>query len=256
MPTGVVLIRPSAVASAAATSVARFRPARAEACHDVRSDLGGPGGIGVDHRQLAHAQLDRGLRHCRAGAAGTHLHHPVQGCARQPAPEPLGEAGGIGVVADPAAAAQHHRVDRTQCGGVFRELVQERDHRLLTGKGNVQAVEAHALGRGQQLGQGLRIQAQLLQVDLAIDVAQALCRAFLLVHRRGERPLDAEADQAGQNAPGLPGHRVPALPSARYKKPLIAAAASRRSTFPDPNASREPTGVEVRIPWIAITWQL
>ena len=154
-----MLIRPSAVASAAATSEPAFaRPAPKRATTSAATWAARAGSVSITVSS-PDAQLDRGLRHGRAGAAGAHLHHPVQGCARQPAPEPLGEAGGIGVVADPAAAAQHHRVDRTQCGGVFRELVQERDHRLLAGKGDVQAVEAQALGRGQQLGQGLRIQA-------------------------------------------------------------------------------------------------
>src|SRR5262249_34049556 len=104
------------------------------------------------------------------------------------------------VVADSAAVTQHHRVDGTERLGIVRQLVQERYHRLLAGKGDVQAIEPHAFGSRQQTRQRLRVQVELLQVDLAIDVAHALCRALLLVHRGGERPLDAGADQTGEQA--------------------------------------------------------
>src|SRR3712207_9429750 len=42
--------------------------------------------------------------------------------------------------------------------GLGRELVQQRQHRLLAGMGDVQPVEAHALGGGQQIRQ--RVHAQ------------------------------------------------------------------------------------------------
>ena len=177
--------------------MARPAPKRAD---DVRRDLLGARRVGVDHRELPDAELDRRLRHGRAGAAGADLHHPVELHVGQAAAEALGEARGVGVVADAAAVAQHHGVDRAECRRVLGQLMQQRHHRLLAGEGDVQAVEAHALGGGQQLRQRLGAQPQRLQVDAPVDVAQALRRTFLLVHGRGERALDAVADQAGQQA--------------------------------------------------------
>ena len=80
--------------------------------------------------------------------------------------------------------------------GVVGELVQQRDDRLLAGVGDVEAGKARALGGEQQVGQRLGAEAQRLQVDQLVDVAQALLGALLLVHRRGARGLDAGADQA------------------------------------------------------------
>ena len=254
MPTGVVLITPSAVASAAARSVpASARPAPNRAAHVGRHLLGARR-VGVDHRELPDAQLDRGLRHRRAGAAGADLHDPVALHVGQAAAEALGEARGVGVVADPAAVAQHHRVDRAQCRRVLGQLVQQRDHRLLAGEGDVEAVEAHALGGGQQLRQRLGAQPQRLQVDAAVDVAQALRRTLLLVHGRGERALDAVADQPGEHTLRLGGHGVPA--SGCTAVTMVAGQTGSLIAgmiLPDirpsliSNASREPIGVEVMI---------
>jgi len=46
-----------------------------------------------------------------------------------------------------------------------RELMKQGDHCLLAGVGDVDAGEAHAFGRGQELGQNLDTEAELLDVD-------------------------------------------------------------------------------------------
>ena len=49
--------------------------------------------------------------------------------------------------------------------------MKQRDHCLLAGVGDVDAGEAHAFGRGQELGQNLDTEAELLDVDETVDVA-------------------------------------------------------------------------------------
>ena len=100
--------------------------------------------------------------------------------------------------------------------------MQVRDDRLLAGEGDVQPVEAHPLGGGQQLGQRLGAETQHLQVDAAVDVAQAQGGTFLLVHGRGQRRLDAIADQTDEQTFRWHGHLVPVPSSAAWARLLIA----------------------------------
>ena len=56
------------------------------------------------------------------------------------------EAPHVGVVADPAAIAQHHRVDRSERLRSLGQSVQQRDDLLFVREGDVQAVKAEILG--------------------------------------------------------------------------------------------------------------
>ncbi len=134
---------------------------------------------------MRSAQLHHGVRHRRAGAAGADLHDPLPLDVRQTAAKALLEPHGVGVVAGAPAFLQHHRVDRPECPRVVGQLVQQRDHRLLAGKSDVEAVEAHPLGREQQVRQRLGAEIQGLEVDQLVDVAETLLGALLLVHRGG-----------------------------------------------------------------------
>src|SRR5215469_10712409 len=64
--------------------------------------------------------------------------------------------------------------------------------------GDVDAGEAHALCRGQQLGQRIRTEAEFLDVDQAIDVAELLLGGFTLMHRRRQGRLDRRSDEADE----------------------------------------------------------
>jgi hypothetical protein len=101
-------------------------------------------------------------------------------------------------VADPPAIPQHHGVDRAERARVGRHVVQQRQHRLLAGVRDVQSVEAHPLGRGQQLRQCVGAESEHLQVDQLVEIPQALGGRFGLVQGSGPRRLDAGADQADE----------------------------------------------------------
>ena len=73
-----------------------------------------PRGFDIDENQILDAQRQRRMRYRRTRAAGTELHNPSQRCPRQSPPKTLGKAPPIGVVADPAAVAQDHRIDRAK----------------------------------------------------------------------------------------------------------------------------------------------
>lgn len=88
------------------------------------------------------------------------------------------------------------RADAARLGG---EVVEQRDDRLLAGKGDVEAGEAGALGGLQQLGQGIGREAKHVQVDQAVEVSEALGVAFAFVHGGRQRGLDAGADEAGED---------------------------------------------------------
>jgi hypothetical protein len=61
---------------------------------------------------------------------------------------------------------------------------------------DIQAVETHALGCGQQLRQCLGAKLQRFQVDQPVEISQSLCRGLLFVQRRAARGCDTGSDQA------------------------------------------------------------
>ena len=144
----------------------------------------------------AHGQ--RGMRDRRTRAARAKLHHAFQRHIRQAALERARETGPVGVVADAFAVLEQHRVDRAECAGVVGEFVEQRNHRLLARIRDVQSVEAHAFGGGEQIGQRGAIELQRFQIDAAVHVVQPELAALFFVHRGSQRSADARADQADQ----------------------------------------------------------
>ncbi|MNP59456.1 hypothetical protein D3C76_1544530 [compost metagenome] len=109
-------------------------------------------------------------------------------------------------MADAFAILEHHGVHRTDTVRLVRQLIEQRDHRLLAREGDVQPGEAHALGVVQQRRKGVHVQLELVEVDQPVQVADALGVALVLVQGRGARGLDAGADQPGQYGSLLVGH--------------------------------------------------
>jgi hypothetical protein len=83
-------------------------------------------------------------------------------------------------VADQPAVAVHHGVDRAHRPRFVRQRVQQRDHRLLAGVGDVQPGKAHGARGVQQHRQRLGALAATVQVDQLVVQAQALGGAPLL----------------------------------------------------------------------------
>jgi hypothetical protein len=73
-----------------------------------------------------------------------------------------------------------------------------RDHGLLAGMRDVDAGEAHALGRRQELAERRAGQLQAIDVDQLVEAAQPLRGGLLLMHGGRARCLDAAADQPQQ----------------------------------------------------------
>ena len=134
-------------------------------------------------------------------AAGAELHHAAAGHVREFAPEAFGKARPVGVVPDRAAVLEHDRVHGSERARIRGEVVEERDHRLLAGMGDVEPGETEAPGGGQKLGKRVRREAEGGDVDDLVDIAQALLGALALMQARRARCLDAGADEAGEDGP-------------------------------------------------------
>ena len=164
-----------------------------------------------------------------AGTAGANLHGRRHVGIGQAAAKAFAKAPPVGVVAIAPAIFQHDRVDRAEIAGLIRQFVEERDDQLLAGMCDVQAGEAVELGLPQQLRQIRGRGAALTEIDQFIFIGQALCRAFLHVHRRRKGGLDAGADQSGlQRFEECVGHRrrsinrrVAGLPQAKAGSRII-----------------------------------
>ena len=80
-----------------------------------------------------------------------------------------------------------------------REFIQQRDHGLLAGMGDVEACEAEALGRGEDFRQGALVDAERVQIDQLVDVAKSLLGALPFVQSRRSGRLDAGTHQSDEN---------------------------------------------------------
>ncbi len=138
----------------------------------------------------------------RARTASPHLDYALHGNPFQATAKTFSEAQAVGIVADTFAVLEYHRIDRANASGLGGQLVEQRNDRLFAREGDVQPGEGHAFGGLQQLGQGVDVQLQRVQVDQSIQVAQPLGIAFALVHGGCARGLDAGADQPGQYGGG------------------------------------------------------
>ena len=131
-------------------------------------------------------------------APGPELDHLAHRRTRQAGAEGGGEAAGVGVVADRAALAEDHGVDRAQPGRPLVEGVQVLHHQLLARVGDVEGVEAEGAGRpdqGAHLGRG---DPQRGDVDGPVDVVQSEGPSLGHVQRWGERRPDAGSDEPDQ----------------------------------------------------------
>ncbi len=199
MPSGVVLTIPSAPPTASATSApATARPAPNRSPSAAASSCGA-GRIGVDDGEAVDAERQQRVRDRSAGAAGAELHHAAARHVRELAPEAFGKARPVGVVPDRAAVLEHDGVHGAERARIRGEGVEERDHRLLAGMGDVEPGKTEAPGGGQKLGKRVRRKAEGGDVDDLVDIAQALLGAFALVQARRARCLDAGADEAGKD---------------------------------------------------------
>ena len=113
------------------------------------------------------------------------LHHAPTGDVGQAPPKALGEAQAVGIVADALAILEYHGVHRPDATGFIRQLVKQRDDRLLGREGDVEAGKTHVLRGIEQARQGIEIQAELVQVDQPVEIAQALRIALAFVQGRG-----------------------------------------------------------------------
>src|SRR5882672_1011468 len=170
--------------------------ALAEAVAQARREPVGARRLGVDDRDLANAEREQRMGNRGPGPPGAEQHHSLSRHVGKLTPEALGEARPVGVVPDEAAIGREddgiHRPERACMG---RQPVEERNDRLFTGMGDVEAGEGKAAGRHQELGQGLDSEAENLKIDEPVDISEALGGAFALMQRRHARGLDARANE-------------------------------------------------------------
>ena len=135
----------------------------------VRQGLGAAG-LHLEKAQSLDTLGKQGMRHGSAGPARAHLHHAPTGDVGQAPPKALGEAQAVGIVADALAILEYHGVHRPDATGFIRQLVKQRDDRLLGREGDVEAGKTHVLRGIEQARQGIEIQAELVQVDQPVEI--------------------------------------------------------------------------------------
>jgi hypothetical protein len=150
----------------------------------------------VKQRQRAEAKSESGIRHGSPCTAGAKLDNAINLHAVHVTAKTLGEAGPVGVVADPLAVAQQNGIHRTERFCVLRQLRQMRNDRLLAGMGNREASESGALDSQQQVRQSPGRDAQLGQVNEAVDIPKPMGLPFGHLEFGGSGALDVSTDQA------------------------------------------------------------
>ncbi len=156
--------------------------------------------VAVDHDEHARSHLQHRMRNCRAGATRAEQDDPCQIRRRERALEPPAPTRTVRVVADQATVAADNGVDGTHFARLVREFVEQWQHRLLAGIGDVQTRKAHGARCAKQTGQRSRTVPVPVEVDQLIVQAQAVVPRFLFVHGGCQRAPDAGADQSRQDA--------------------------------------------------------
>ncbi|MNI49890.1 hypothetical protein D3C73_1045280 [compost metagenome] len=176
----------------------RHSAALAEMLIEVVGQALGAAGFHVKDAQSLYAFTQQRVGHRCPGAPCAHLDHPLHCGVLQTPSETFGKTQAVGVVANALAVFQYHCIYSTDALGFGGQLVEQGKDRLLAREGNVQPGESHLLRRFQQVGQGLAVELQLVEVDQAIQVTQTLGVAFVFMQGGSTRRLDAGSDQSGQ----------------------------------------------------------
>ena len=101
-------------------------------------------------------------------------------------------------MADGPAFMEDNGVHRLQRGGTLRQLVEQGDDSLFAGCGDVQTAEPEPIGPGQDVGQIIRADIQLGQIDRAIGHPHAHGMTDHLVNGWCEGGGDGVTDQPEQ----------------------------------------------------------
>ena len=173
MPTGVVLISPSAAARRRQVG-ARHDAAGAERARQTCPPaLSARAGSMSKIVSCPTPSVSDRVRHGRPGAAGADLHHR-RAASGHAAAERLGEARPVGVVADPPAVPQHDRVDRAQRPRVVRELVSSGITACLQGWVMFSPSKPIRSAAVSSSGRASTPRPSCVQIDEPVDVAKAL----------------------------------------------------------------------------------
>lgn len=128
----------------------------------------------------------------RPRAARAELDDPFQRDVGQSAREGGRETGDVRVVSRRAAVLEDDGVDRAECGGLRSEIVEMRDDELFAGVRDVQPVEADVACGPYEIADGLRRNAEGVDVDQPVQTAQPLPVGLPLVQGGAEGGADSE----------------------------------------------------------------
>ena len=199
IPVGVAWMRPLAPLSAVRRSGLALGATAVQVPVQPLGQGRGPRRVLVDDDEACRPQAQHGVGAGGSGPAGADEHHPREVGARQGAPEPPAPARAIRVVPHESIAPPNDGVDRTDGFRFLGQLIEKRDHRLLARIGDVQPGEAHDARGLDDGGQGLHAAARGLEVDQLVVQAKAVMAGLLLLESRGQRALDAGADETAEN---------------------------------------------------------
>ena len=111
------------------------------------------------------------MSHRQSCAAGPHEHDVAEGRVRQPLPEALGEAVGVGVVAAHPTIGKDNGVNGTDRGSIRREAFDVMERRLLEGVRDVEAVEPERPRCRDHRRERIVGEAEAIEVEQPVNVA-------------------------------------------------------------------------------------
>ena len=141
----------------------------------------------------------------RAATPGAQLDDLAHPGGRQASAQALGETQAVGILANPVPTAEQDRVDRPHPPRILAELVEQRDHRLLEGIGDVETGKTHCSGGFEHALEIGLAKSELGEIEKPVDQPQFLCVGLALMEKGRPRAADIVPEQSDQQPvrPGL-----------------------------------------------------
>jgi hypothetical protein len=128
--------------------------------------------IRIDDAEFAGAESEQGVSDRGPRSAGTELDNPVAAHIGEFSLEALRKSPPVRVVTDTSAVFQDNGIDRTKCLRIRGQLIEKLDHGLFAGVGDIEPSKAETLGCSENIRKSACIDAERLQIDQLVDIAQ------------------------------------------------------------------------------------
>ncbi|MNP31030.1 hypothetical protein D3C76_1241340 [compost metagenome] len=129
--------------------MADTRQGTTEMCIEVIHQRLRPRHFDIEYSQLTNPFRKHRMGHSRASTTGPHLYDPTPRCFDQTTAKAFGETQAVSVMSDALAVLEHHGIDCANAAGFRGQLIKQRQDRLFTREGDIQAGETHGLCGGE-----------------------------------------------------------------------------------------------------------